>query len=419
VPRPTISDAPTTVGYGEAFAAISPDADVTRAVLVAPAATTHADDTNQRHVELAIRKRTDGQGYDLTAPARAALAPPGYYMLFLLNDQGVPSIARFVRLGTGTTPPPPPPPPPTVPGAPTIGVPSAGDGSATVRWSAPNSDGGSPITEYRVRTFSGGAQVGTDATVTGAGTTSTVIRGLTNGTGYAFEVAAVNTVGMGAFSARSSTVTPTAGTTTPPAAIEHHGSSFAANATATTLTIPAPAGASAGDVELMAIAARGAPTITAPAGWTSVRTDTNGTVMRQAVFRHVVGAGEPASYTWTLSSSQSAAGGIVAYGGVSTATPVDVSGGQANGSSTSVTAPSVTTTRPATRVVGFFGTGSATTFTAPSGWTERGDVPSSGTFRATLEAADLTRSSAGATGTAVATAANGAANVGQLVALAP
>ena len=150
-----------------------------------------------------------------------------------------------------------------------------------------------------------------------------------------------------------------------------------------------------------------------------MRGDSNGNVMTQSVFTHVVGATEPASYTWTLSSSQSAAGGIIAYGGVRTVTPVDAAGGQANASSVSVTAPSIVTSSPGAQLVGFFGTGAATTFTAPSGMVERGEVASIGTYKVTLEGADASRSSAGATGQAVAIAANGAANVGQLVALAP
>ena len=413
VPRPTISGAPASIDYGQAFTVDSADANVTRGVLVAPGAATHAVDMNQRHVELALTKRTDGRGYDLAAPGRAALAPPGYYMLFLLNDQGVPSTARFIRLGAGATPPPPPP---TAPGAPSIGAPTAGDQSATVRWSAPSSDGGAAITGYRVRTFSGTVQVGSPADVAGTAT-STVIAGLTNGTQYTFDVAAVNSVGAGAFSDRSTSVTPTAGSTTP--GITLHGSSFAANATATTLTLPAPSGARAGDVEVMAIAARGAPRFTAPSGWTLARGDTNGNVMTQSVFTHVVGDSEPASYTWTLSSSQSAAGGIIAYGGVRTVTPVDAAGGQANASSTSVTAPSIVTSSPGTQLVGFFGIGAATTFTAPTGMVERGDVASAGIYKVTLEGADASRSAAGATGQAVARAVNGAANVGQLVALAP
>ena len=41
---------------------------------------------------------------DVSAPADANLAPPGYYMLFIVNDQGVPSIAPFVRLAAGSGP---------------------------------------------------------------------------------------------------------------------------------------------------------------------------------------------------------------------------------------------------------------------------------------------------------------------------
>ncbi len=43
---------------------------------------------------------------NITAPADANLAPPGYYMLFIVNDQGVPSVASFVRLATGLAAPP-------------------------------------------------------------------------------------------------------------------------------------------------------------------------------------------------------------------------------------------------------------------------------------------------------------------------
>jgi hypothetical protein len=105
---------------------------------------------------------------------------------------------------------------------------------------------------------------------------------------------------------------------------------------------------------------------------------------------------------------------------VRTVTPVDVSGGQANASSTSVTAPSITTLNPDEQLVGFFGTGAATSFTAPAGMAERGDVASSaGTYKVTLEGADAFTSAAGPTGTRIAKAVNGAGNVGQLLALAP
>ena len=98
-PRPSISAAPDVVRWGQAFGVGSPDADVVRAVLVGLGATTHADDQGQRHVELQVTHRIAGQGVNVQAPATGDLAPPGYYMLFLLDARGVPSVARIVRLG--------------------------------------------------------------------------------------------------------------------------------------------------------------------------------------------------------------------------------------------------------------------------------------------------------------------------------
>ena len=73
---------------------------------MAPGAVTHANDMSQRHVPLAV---TASGGGTLTvhAPASAALAPPTYYMLFVLNDSGVPSVAKFIRLKLGRENPPP------------------------------------------------------------------------------------------------------------------------------------------------------------------------------------------------------------------------------------------------------------------------------------------------------------------------
>ncbi|MGW5399503.1 galactose oxidase-like domain-containing protein [Streptomyces sp. NPDC003952] len=71
---------------------------VRRAVLLAPSTVTHAVNTSQRHLELrmtGVRGRTIG----LRAPATAADAPPGYYMLFLLDAGGVPGTAKWIKLG--------------------------------------------------------------------------------------------------------------------------------------------------------------------------------------------------------------------------------------------------------------------------------------------------------------------------------
>ncbi|MFF4580492.1 galactose oxidase-like domain-containing protein [Streptomyces sp. NPDC001389] len=71
---------------------------VRRAVLLAPTTVTHAVNTSQRHLELAITA-VRGDALTLRTPPSAADAPPGYYMLFLLDGRGVPSTAKWVKLG--------------------------------------------------------------------------------------------------------------------------------------------------------------------------------------------------------------------------------------------------------------------------------------------------------------------------------
>ena len=95
--RPTISAAPASVQYGEQFFVQTFDADVASASLVAPAATTHANDMNQRVIPLELSQGAGG--VSLTAPAAGTIAPPGWHMLFLVNSAGVPSVARWVLLG--------------------------------------------------------------------------------------------------------------------------------------------------------------------------------------------------------------------------------------------------------------------------------------------------------------------------------
>jgi hypothetical protein len=70
---------------------------VSRAVLVAPTTATHSVNTSQRHLELRIDRRA-GRRLTLVAPPDAGAAPPGYYMLFLLDSRGVPSTASWVKI---------------------------------------------------------------------------------------------------------------------------------------------------------------------------------------------------------------------------------------------------------------------------------------------------------------------------------
>ncbi len=103
--RPTIQSAPDSIEYGQSFT-VDTSTDATKAVLMAPAAVTHANDMSQRNVPLTATVGPAGR-LTVTAPASPDLAPPTYYMLFVLNDNGVPSVARFLRLkfGAGNGPP--------------------------------------------------------------------------------------------------------------------------------------------------------------------------------------------------------------------------------------------------------------------------------------------------------------------------
>jgi hypothetical protein len=104
------------------------------------------------------------------------------------------------------------PAPATLPGGPTAVTATAGNGTATVAFSPPASDGGSPITRYTVVSSPGG--------VTATGTASPLpVGGLTNGTAYTFTVTATNAVGAGPASAPSVAVTPAAAVPGPPTGV--------------------------------------------------------------------------------------------------------------------------------------------------------------------------------------------------------
>jgi hypothetical protein len=95
--RPTITQAPGQISYGQNFFVGTPNGStISKAVLIRTGSVTHFFNMNARYVPVAFTQTTGG--LTITAPANGNQAPPGYYMLFLVNSNGVPSIAPFVQL---------------------------------------------------------------------------------------------------------------------------------------------------------------------------------------------------------------------------------------------------------------------------------------------------------------------------------
>ncbi len=98
--RPTIAFAPDMVRHGQRFNVETPDAEsIGRVVLIRPMAVTHQTDTEQRVIELPFQAQRNQ--LFLAAPDGVepySMAPRGYYMLFILNREGVPSVAKWIRL---------------------------------------------------------------------------------------------------------------------------------------------------------------------------------------------------------------------------------------------------------------------------------------------------------------------------------
>jgi len=95
-PRPTISSAPSTLGYGADFFVGTSATNISAVNLVRLGAVTHAFNQNQRFLKLTFQP-TSG-GFTVQAPSGATLAPPGHYMLFILDANGVPSVASIVKI---------------------------------------------------------------------------------------------------------------------------------------------------------------------------------------------------------------------------------------------------------------------------------------------------------------------------------
>jgi hypothetical protein len=102
--RPTITSCPANASYGSTISVGTPDAaSITSVVIIGLGADTHTLNMNEHFVPVSF---TIGAGsLSVTIPNSPSLLPPGYYMLFIVNNAGIPSVAPFIQLGATTTPP--------------------------------------------------------------------------------------------------------------------------------------------------------------------------------------------------------------------------------------------------------------------------------------------------------------------------
>jgi Domain of unknown function (DUF1929)/Bacterial Ig domain/Glyoxal oxidase N-terminus/Fibronectin type III domain len=99
--RPTITSAPSTVQFGQTISVQTPDAaQIGSVVLMRMGSVTHNFNMSQNYVPLTFQVVSGG--LNAQAPANGNTAPPGYYMLFIVNTNGVPSVAAIVNVSAGT-----------------------------------------------------------------------------------------------------------------------------------------------------------------------------------------------------------------------------------------------------------------------------------------------------------------------------
>jgi hypothetical protein len=168
--RPTITQAPATnLGYNQNFFIGTPDAvNIASVALIRNGSVTHAFNTDQSYIPLTFTQANGG--LMVQSPANNDVAVPGYYMLFIVNKQGVPSIAPMVRLPAPYEDTQPPT-------APTNLAASGSVGNVQLTWTASTDSVG--VTQYNVYR----------ATVSGFTPSSSTLIGTSATTSYSDAVA--------------------------------------------------------------------------------------------------------------------------------------------------------------------------------------------------------------------------------------
>jgi Galactose oxidase-like, Early set domain/Fibronectin type III domain/Kelch motif len=215
--RPTITSAPTSVGYGQSFFVGTPDAtSISKVTLLALSSVTHGFNMGQRISRPLFSQATGG--LNVTAPSNRNTTPPGYYMLFILNSNGVPSVAEIVQIKSTTTTPTPTPtitptstPRPT-PAAPTnLTATAVSSSQINLSWS----DNSNNETGFVINRTHDPSIKWNYVTTVGANVTSYLDSGLFDSDTYFYRVQAINDAGTSAWSNTASATTFPRQTPTP------------------------------------------------------------------------------------------------------------------------------------------------------------------------------------------------------------
>jgi hypothetical protein len=213
-PRPTVTDAPSELHYGESFNVDTPNASqIQKVSLVRMGTVTHNFDMDQRFMNLSMTAA--GDHLTVGGPSDANTAPPGYYMVFLIDNNGVPSYGQIVKVDASVDT--------TAPTAPATLTATARTDGADLSWAASSDD--RAVSAYRVyRSTTSGFTPGPANRIASvpSGTTFSD-NGLAAGT-YYYRVKAVDKAGnlstaspQASAAVTGDTTAPTVGLTAPAA----------------------------------------------------------------------------------------------------------------------------------------------------------------------------------------------------------
>jgi concanavalin A-like lectin/glucanase superfamily protein/galactose oxidase-like protein/Big-like domain-containing protein/IPT/TIG domain-containing protein len=380
-PRPVISSAPSTIQYNTAFAVTTPDfARIASVSLIGLSAVTHAFNQNQRFVPVSFT--TTANGLSIQAPPNGNLAPPGPYMLFLVDNTGVPSVAAMVNL------------------------PAAASGASAPHITSLSATAAPVGTLITITGSHFGASQGSSTVTFNAGTG---VPSSWSDTSIVVPVPSSATNGNVVVSVAGSVSNGVGFTVLPPVnavGLVQHSTKDAGTATSTTLAFNTAN--SAGNFILVSVRASGNQTYTV--------SDSRGNTYKKAVQFNETVDGTTLGLFYaenifaganTVTVSDTVSGtlrmAIFEYTGVATASSLD---GTATGQGTSATPVSgtVTTTSSGDLLIGMFTTANPSSPTAGTGYVIRETVPASPGAKLIVE--DRVQTAAGAINAGVTLAAS-------------